>query len=565
MELQALLQQPLKTCPATLHGRQIRVVERGTFHWELVQAIGEQVLEALNDLGFVRTDGLGETRGFNLSELAISPDGRYVVVQLDVSSIRQVYQPTAGKAGGKPRAFVALTDAEVLEQIRIRVSALLGGKCEVKVDNHYWVRWIADLGSVGAVTAPPQGALGVYLPTLAATSPFTLPLGLTASGRLLTANLVESGRHVILTGTTGQGKSNWVWGALFTLLQRADPAQHPFNLVFFDPQRVTFGPFADQLPAAYRFTDHEGALGMAVTAVDSVAYMARLNREQHWRLQLLHTAGYATIEEYNAHVSPQERLPYLFVFLEEMTMLQNSMLLTELAEDAGDTEIKAALTRGKQQWQRFQVDFKSLLSGSRKVGFRFVVALQYLRADLGLDMHEAAQLGLKLAFWNSPQGSQNVLGDRAATLIPEKGRFIVEGIPEAAASKTGRLTLQALYTDAAWLREQLAQLSHTRRTYPVDPLVLEILGYALSRLDGNLMRDQLAEAFTSVTSRRQIENLLVALEQLGLVTPANIHEFEKQPRRLAVATLDEVLEVLQYHPEISFREETGRLVFGISR
>ena len=77
-----------------MNGHSVTVLKTGIPLWHLVHSLGEQVIIALDDLGFVRTGSLGRLHGFRVKELAVSPDGALAVVHLNVTSIR-LYDPVA--------------------------------------------------------------------------------------------------------------------------------------------------------------------------------------------------------------------------------------------------------------------------------------------------------------------------------------------------------------------------------------------------------------------------------------------------------------------------------------
>lgn len=517
----------------------------GTPLWHVVQAIGEQVVQALDDLGFVRTDGFGQTHGFNIKDLAITADGARVVIQLDVTSIRQIYRPTARnqQQRGKPIAFLSLTSERVLEQIRIRISDMLGGKVDVWIDNHFWVRWVADLSSLDPEA---QGFSGGDLVDHleAIPTPYTLPLGLDRRGELRLLDLVAQPRHTLITGRSGFGKTTWIDGAILSLIYHTDPQRHPLNLVFLDPQRVNFSPYAG-LEADYQFVDREGALTVAWQPEEIVSAMVRLNQEHLRRVHLIGDTPWASIEGYNDHVSPEQRLPYVCVFIEEAAVLR------EVVESQ----------LGRDSWRVFESNLRSLIVGGRKVGFRVFIALQYLKGSV-IPPEIAAQTGIVLAFWNSPQGSKNTLGDSAASQMTEPGRFVVDGLP---GESSGRVVLQGLYVDRSTVLD-LLDVGRERFAFPVDGMVVEVLNYALEQLGGKLSYDDLGVAFDHLMSRRQMGNFLHALEGIGLAHPTDRSRVPPAPRRLAVESLQEAVEVLQYHPEITFREVLAddgvTLVFG---
>ena len=528
--------------------RVVTALRRGSPLWHVARAVGEQTLLALDELGYVRTDALGRVQGFRVKELAVTPDGARAVVHLDVTSVR-LFEPGAPAARrGKPVPYLSLIHNRVVEQVRVRVSELLGRPVEVWADNHFYVRYVADLRANGEADPFPTGELTDWLE--AAPGPLCLPLGLDRSGRLVWLDWVATPRHILLTGATGGGKTTWMDAALCTLVRRTPPEQ--LKLVCLDPQRLNFSPY--RALQAHHFADAEGPIGVVWQPGEIAAAMARLNREHLRRVARIGETPWASLEQFNAHVPPKERLPYVAVFADELALLRKTL------EQAGRSAVRA-----------FESALGSLIVGGRKVGFRLVLCLQYLKGSL-LPPEIAAQAALTLAFWNSPQGSKNSLGDTAAALLPGRGRFIVEGLPasppalRAGASGSsglsgGRQVLQGLHVDRETV---LALVGQRPIRHPVDSLVLDILAYALQELEGQLPRDGLKQAFGHLMSQRQLNRLLEALERVGLATPVNRASVPPQPRRLTVDSVEAAIERLAYHPEIGFHHggDGNGLIFG---
>ncbi|HEY68820.1 MAG TPA: hypothetical protein G4N97_11190 [Thermoflexia bacterium] len=509
-------------------GREVPVLVRGTPLWHLVISLGEQVLVALDDLGFVRTGPDGRPVGFRIKELAVSRDGRYVVIHLDVTSVR-LYQPAAPTRAqrGRPVPYLHLVNDRVVEQVRVRVCDLLGGRVQVWADNHFYVRYVVDLEGIEGPDHFPSGNLVDYIDD--ASGALTIPLGLPRNGLLRWYDL-HQGLHGILTGRTGGGKSTWMDGAICTLVRHTPPDR--LQLAFLDGQGLNFSPY--QALTEYHFTDAEGRLPVVWRQGDVVAAVVRLNREHQRRVAIIGQTPWSSIEEYNEHVAEEERLPYIAVFTDELAILRDGMT--------------------KEQMCTFDAAINSLLVGGRKVGFRVFLCTQYLKGSV-IRPETAAQAALVLAFWNSPQGSKNSIGDTAAAHLPGRGRFIADGLPG------GRQILQALFVDRETVL-RLLDFRHRRPTFPVDSIVLDVIAFSLERLEGRLSYDGLAEAFGHLMSKRQIGRLLAALERVGLALPANPHTFPPIPRRLRVRSIEEAVGVLQFHPEICFREGEDGLVFG---
>ena len=529
----------LETTTVELDGETIPVLSHGSTLWHVIRLMGEQTLRALDELGYVRTNGLGQTQGYRIKQLGVTPDGHYAIIHLDVTNL-QLYHPAAPtrQEKGKPKPYTSLISHHVEEQIRIRISETLDAPVDLFVDNTHWVRYIVDLHSLfrGSFFQSKSLLLEDHIDNHP--QPLTLPLGADELGEIHYLDWQRRGRHIMLTGVTGFGKTT-LMDVMITHLMRHTPSDM-LNFVFMDPQRVNFKPY--QLLTDYHFADREGPLGVLWAPEDVVAGMVRLNREHKRRFNLLAETPWASIEEYNRHVSAEERLPYVAVFMDELTLMR------ELVESELD----------KQTWQTFEQHLKSVIVGGRKVGLRVVLCTQYIKGTV-LSPEIVAQTGLQIAFFNSPHGSKNALGDTSAAALDKEGRFILDGLPTS--TGRGRKVLQGLYVDRETVLEVLGT-GYQRQTHPVDEMIVEILTYALEKMDGALPRRTLNEVFGHLMSRRQIDNLLQTLERLGVAEPADRSQVPPQPRRLAVPDLDAAVEILQYHPEVAFHEEAGRLVFG---
>jgi len=499
------------------------VLRQGVPLWHIVHGIGEQVLVALDELGHT---------GFKVKRAAVTEDGRYCLIHLDVNTVHPLGRED------KAVPFVTLVSNKVVEQIRIHVTDMLDCPIPCWPDNHFWVRYIFDFSPLwnGAAPVFPAGEGVDYLDAIP--GPLHIPLGLDSQGVLHWHDL-RKGQHLLLTGATGAGKSTLMSAAIAALVRTTPPRD--VRLAFIDGQAVNFKAYAQRL-TDYEFTDADGALldlphaTAAYSPSTVVSALVRLNHEHHRRLNLLLRTDWDNLEDYNAHVAhPDERLPYLVILTDELGLLREQLT-------------------GRER-KTFDTALGGLLAGARKVGIRIVLCTQYLTNQF-LPRHQASQAGLILAFQNSPQGSYNTLGDSEAALLRAPGRFIIEGLPE------GRLVLQGLYIE----REKMLDWLDTRGTrdvFPVDGLVQEVLGFVVEHLDGQLVRDRIWEAFATLLSQRQIQNFIDALAGAGLVRPGNPDTFPKEAKRLAVTTVAAACAVLQYHPEITFRElPNGRRVFG---
>ncbi len=302
-------------------GQPLTILKTGIPLWHLVHSLGEQVLIALDDLGFIRTGPLGRLHGFRVKELAITPDGTRAVVHLDVTSVR-LYDPVASKAAqrGKPVPYLHLVNKRVVEQVRVRVSELLGGRVDVWADNHYYVRYVVDLRGMGQKEDSfSSGDLTDHIEDAPGT--LYLPLGLDQSGEMHWYSLLR-GRHALLTGTSGGGKTTWMDAVICTLVRHTPPEM--VQMAFLDAQKLNFSPY--QVLTDHHFTDQEGRLGVVWRPGDIVAAMTRLDREHLRRVDLIGDTPWGSIEDYNKHVAGHaQQLPYVIVFTDELAVLRVGM------------------------------------------------------------------------------------------------------------------------------------------------------------------------------------------------------------------------------------------------
>lgn len=504
----------------------IQTQRPGTPLWHTAHAIGEQVLLALDELGHApTTDGMGG--GFTIKELAVTPDGKRLVVHLNVTEFQSQRRKKRGDP--KPIPFLSLIHNKVVEQIRVRVSEMLGAKIEVEVDNHFYVRYIFDLQPL----LEPAGEWGKakltdHLDSEQACRPFVIPLGMSQTGEITWLDIATSGRHIMLTGSTGWGKTTWIDTAICALVRNTPPGD--LKMVFMDPQGgLNFSPY--RMPE-FSFRDTEGSLGIVSDPKEIVRAMARLNREHQRRLELIAATPWGSLEGYNQHVEEEDKLPYILIFFDELSLLQEQF--------------------SAQERKAFESQLKQVLYGGRKVGLRVVMCIHYLKGTV-LPREAAAQAALTLAFHTDPQGSRNSLGDTSAAQIRHKGRFVADGLVD------GRQVLHGLYVDRETVLELVGSRQPVQATYEPDTVVVDMIQFALDHLDGELSRDKLNDMFNMV-SQRQIDNFLTHLELTGLADPVDRSTVPNKPRRLRVDSIEEAVEMLKCHP-FRFEPDGDKLVF----
>jgi DNA segregation ATPase FtsK/SpoIIIE-like protein len=121
-----------------------------------------------------------------------------------------------------------------------------------------------------------------------------VPVGLDLDGRLHCADLSDPAHtHILVAGTTGSGKSEWLRTALAGLITSNTP--ETLRLVLIDPKRVAFGDL-HRSP----FLLDEGAL-VFPDERDVTEILGVLIEEMEGRYRLMQTEGVGDIEELARH------------------------------------------------------------------------------------------------------------------------------------------------------------------------------------------------------------------------------------------------------------------------
>ncbi|MFK5675999.1 DNA translocase FtsK [Ligilactobacillus sp. LYQ60] len=158
--------------------------------------------------------------------------------------------------------------------------------------------------------------------------PLEVPLGRDVSGNLVTADLAKM-PHLLISGSTGSGKSVAINGIITSLLMKCPPDQ--VKLMLVDPKKVEL--------AVYNGIPH--LLTPVVTNPKKAAMaLNKMVKEMERRYDLFEDTGQRNIADYNAMVARQNAdqgteeptLPYVVVIVDELSDLM--MVASDAVEGA---------------------------------------------------------------------------------------------------------------------------------------------------------------------------------------------------------------------------------------
>ncbi len=199
------------------------------------------------------------------------------------------------------------------------------------------------------------------------TSPLTIALGKTASGRPYTADL-STMPHLLVAGSTGSGKSVCLNTIIASFLYKADPSQIQFVLI--DPKRLELSTYANLHRHHLQYVSGSREK-VATTPKSAINVLKAVEQEMERRYEKLASAGVRKLDEYNERVrdgkvasgddgNEPEPLPYLVVIVDELA----DLMLTS----SGARDVEEPIARLTQM--------------SRAVGIHLIVATQRPSVDV---------------------------------------------------------------------------------------------------------------------------------------------------------------------------------------
>lgn len=228
-------------------------------------------------------------------------------------------------------------------------------------------------------------------PGMANPHPLLVCLGKTVEGGYPITNIAEF-PHALVAGATGSGKSSCLNTILCTLIGRTSPAQ--LRLLLVDPKRVEL--------TAYQDVPHL-ITPIVTVADDGIAALEWLVGEMDRRYDLLAAARVRKIDDYNAKIDAEERLPYLLCIVDELSDLM--MVAARLEKrrkklpDAGDEpDLEDLIVRITQL--------------ARAAGIHLVLATQRPSVDVVTGLIKA-NVPSRLAFATSSLTDSRVILDQS--------------------------------------------------------------------------------------------------------------------------------------------------------
>lgn len=192
-------------------------------------------------------------------------------------------------------------------------------------------------------------------------SPLTLPIGVDLDGRLIDVSLNEHHTcHLLIGGVTGGGKSEFAIAAITSILNRYSPGE--VRLALSDIQQVTFD--------AFRSLPHLVA-GVARSVQETIKLLQDVEQEMDARQALFVQAEAKNLDQYNASVPEERRLPRIIVWLEEIA---DCMLCEELCLNPESQEVKT-----RQEMLRLLQRFAQV---GRKWGIHLIASTQSPRKEV---------------------------------------------------------------------------------------------------------------------------------------------------------------------------------------
>ena len=328
-----------------------------------------------------------------------------------------------------------------------------------------------------------------------AKSPLTIALGKDIVGAPFVTDLKKL-PHLLIAGTTGSGKSVGINAMILSLLYRNSPDELKFLMI--DPKMLEFSIFND-IP--HLLTPVITEAKKAILALNSMV------KEMERRYKLMSKTRVKNIEGYNQKVSPEEKMPYIVIIIDELADLM--------------------MTSGKD----VEYSIARLAQMARASGIHLIVATQRPSVDVVTGLIKA-NLPSRISFKVGQKIDSKVILDQygAESLLGRGDMlFTPPGI-------TGLIRLHAPFTKEEEI-EKVVEYLKSQRNADYDTIIINTLEEAaaleevedLDELFEEAKEIILKEKRTSISylQRRlnigynRAANIIEQLERMGILSAPN--------------------------------------------
>ena len=267
-----------------------------------------------------------------------------------------------------------------------------------------------------------------------------IPFGKSIEGKVVSADLSDF-PHMLVSGSTGSGKSIFMHGMIMSLIMRNRPED--LKLVLVDPKRVEMGKYRDiphLLCPIIKEPSH------------AKVCMEKLCDEMERRYTLFEYSGVSNIRQFNKDIAPEkgcEKLPFIIVIIDEYADL------VDTCKDIGDPIVRLA-------------------QKARAAGIHLVIATQ--RPDTNvINGRIKANIAVRVALsLSSAIDSMTVLGEGGAEKLSGHGDMLVKCDQ---VSRIGFSRLQGCFVDNSEIRDAVESIKEQQKVI-YDPNFLDLEDHA---------------------------------------------------------------------------------------